>query len=187
MVDWGLLEKPSNNLVILATPRNLQHRHYRRVESCVVSIVGEPDESKAPLSALRSLINDVANKHLYRKLYYVEVLIFFHFLYQHLMLLDRNGAHNRDGWKESQSTRHRKLVAIWCPWNIWRLWTIISTVELGQRSSLVDDWRHCCRSWLRNEKCSFNSTWTSDVPIEDCAGIPFLLSYNQRLLKQMWA
>jgi len=44
--------KPFNSLVILAVPRNMWHRHYRRVESHIVKTGREPDESKTPLSPL---------------------------------------------------------------------------------------------------------------------------------------
>jgi len=42
----------------------MQHRHYRRVESRVVSTIGEPDESETLLSPLRFLTNGATNRHL---------------------------------------------------------------------------------------------------------------------------
>jgi len=104
----------------------------------------------------------------------------FFFLDQHPMLLDRNGVHNRDGWKEGQCTRNRKLAAIICSWNIWRLWTTISAVEREQGLSLVDDWRHCCHcSWLKRRGATLMERGQVVFPARDYADVPFpLLKLN---------
>ena len=103
------------------------------------------------------------------------------------MLLDRNGVHNRDGWKEGQCTRNRKLAAIICSWNIWMLWTTISAVEREQGLSLVDDWRHCCHcSWLKRRGATSMEHEQVVFPARDCADVPFPLLKLNTYSTDLW-
>jgi hypothetical protein len=108
---------------------------------------------------------------------------------QHPILLDRNGVHNRDVWKEGQCTRNRKLAAIMCSWNMWRLWMTISAVEREQGLSLIDDWRHCYRcSWLKRRGATSMERGQVVFPARDCADVPFPLlklnTYSNRFMSR---
>jgi hypothetical protein len=78
VVVWGLLET-FHQLGNLAAHKNMQHRHCQCVKWRVVFIRGETNESEITIFPLWFLTDGGANRHLWRKLCSVEVLVFFMF------------------------------------------------------------------------------------------------------------
>jgi len=170
----------------------MQHHHCRRVESCGLNWkrnwwIWKPFCLLFDSSLAVQQTNTYSGNSALLKF---QCLLLF-FSEQHPILLDRNGVHNRDVWKKGQCTRNRKLAAIMCSWNMWRLWMTISTVEReqGLSSLIVTEGItvivHC--SWRKRRGATSMELIQTDLWV--CTDVPFPLlklnTYSNRFMSRV--